>query len=33
MPANSLATVYALLDDCAQRKMLGPDIDIEIYGD
>ena len=30
MPANSLATVYALLDDCAQRKMLGPDIDIEI---
>ena len=30
MPANSLATVYALLDDCAQRKILGDDIDIEI---
>jgi radical SAM superfamily enzyme YgiQ (UPF0313 family) len=30
MPANSLASVYALLDDCAQRKILGPDIDIDI---
>jgi radical SAM superfamily enzyme YgiQ (UPF0313 family) len=30
MPANSLATVYGLLDDCAQRKILGPDIDLEI---
>ncbi len=30
MPANSLATVYGLLDDCAQRKILGADIDIEI---
>jgi len=30
MPANSLATVYGLLDDCAQRKILGPNIDIEI---
>ncbi len=30
MPANSLATVYGLLDDCTQRKILGPDIDIEI---
>ncbi len=30
MPANSLASVYGLLDDCAQRKILGPDIDIEI---
>src|SRR5580704_11337413 len=30
MPANSLATVYGLVDDCAQRKVLGPDIDIDI---
>src|ERR1700732_3570819 len=30
MPANSLATVYGLVDDCAQRNVLGPDIDIDI---
>jgi radical SAM superfamily enzyme YgiQ (UPF0313 family) len=30
MPANSLACVYGLLDDCAQREILGPDISIEI---
>ena len=30
MPANSLASVYGLLDDCAQRKILGPDIDLDI---
>jgi radical SAM superfamily enzyme YgiQ (UPF0313 family) len=30
MPANSLATVYGLIDDCAQRKVLGPDIGIDI---
>lgn len=30
MPANSLATVYGLLDDCAQRKVLGPDVAIDI---
>ena len=30
MPANSLATVYGLVDDCAQRQVLGPDIDIDI---
>src|ERR1700724_3821795 len=30
MPANSLATVYVLVDDCAQRQSLGPDIDIDI---
>jgi radical SAM superfamily enzyme YgiQ (UPF0313 family) len=30
MPANSLATVYGLIADCAERKVLGPDIDIEI---
>jgi hypothetical protein len=30
MPANSLASVYGLIDDCARRNILGPDIDIEI---
>src|SRR5271156_3899754 len=30
MPANSLASVYGLLDDCAQRSILGPDTDIDI---
>ena len=30
MPANSLATVYGLIDDCAKRRILGPDIDIDI---
>ena len=33
MPANSLASVYGLIDDCAQRKILGPDIDIDDCGD
>ena len=30
MPANSLASVYGLINDCARRKILGPDIDIDI---
>src|SRR3984885_8736649 len=30
MPANSLASVYGLLDDCAQREILGPDTVIDI---
>jgi radical SAM superfamily enzyme YgiQ (UPF0313 family) len=30
MPANSLASVYSLVDDCVQRKVLGPDISIDI---
>jgi len=30
MPANSLASVYGLIDDCARRKILGPDIEIDI---
>src|SRR5438067_2359167 len=29
-PANSLASVYGLIDDCAQRHILGPDTDIKI---
>src|SRR3984957_19553957 len=30
MPANSLASVYGLLDDCARRQILGSDIAIDI---
>jgi len=30
IPTNSLASVYALLTDCAERKVLGPDVDITI---
>src|SRR5438552_10534049 len=30
MPANSLASVYGLIDDCAQRQVLGPGTEIEI---
>src|ERR1700732_4271205 len=30
MPANSLASVYGLIDDCAQRQILGPDVEIDI---
>ena len=30
IPTNSLASVYALLAECADRKVLGPDVDIEI---
>ena len=30
IPSNSLASVYGLLAECAERKVLGPDVDIEI---
>jgi len=30
MPANSLASVYALVADGAARQVLGPDVDIEV---
>jgi radical SAM superfamily enzyme YgiQ (UPF0313 family) len=30
IPSNSLASVYALVKDCAQKRVLGPDVDIEI---
>jgi hypothetical protein len=30
MPSNSLAVLYGLASDAAQRKVLGPDIDIEV---
>ena len=29
IPSNSLASVYGLLADCADRKVLGPDVDID----
>ena len=30
LPSNSLASVYALLAQCAESKVLGPDVDIRI---
>src|SRR6187200_1875851 len=30
IPSNSLASVYGLLAECAQAKVLGPDVEIEI---
>src|SRR5581483_10795278 len=30
MPANSLASVYGLIHDCAERKVLGSDVEIDI---
>jgi radical SAM superfamily enzyme YgiQ (UPF0313 family) len=30
IPSNSLASVYALIAECAQAQVLGPDVDIEI---
>jgi radical SAM superfamily enzyme YgiQ (UPF0313 family) len=30
MPSNSLASVYGLLAECADARVLGPDVDIEI---
>ncbi len=30
IPSNSLASVYALMKDCAQARVLGPDVEIEI---
>ena len=29
IPSNSLASVYGLLAECAQARVLGPDVDIE----
>src|SRR5271155_861606 len=33
IPSNSLASVYGLLHECAEERVLGPDVDIaiEIY--
>ncbi len=30
IPCNTIATLYALANDCAQRQVLGPEVDIEI---
>ena len=30
LPANSLATVYGIALDCAQRRVLGPDVEIRV---
>jgi radical SAM superfamily enzyme YgiQ (UPF0313 family) len=32
IPSNSLASVFGLLTDCAEAKILGPDVDIDIEG-
>ena len=32
LPSNSLASVYGLIEQCAQERVLGSDIDIEIEG-
>ena len=29
-PSNSLAAVYGIAADCAERRVLGPDVDIDI---
>jgi hypothetical protein len=31
IPSNSLASLYGLAKDCAERGVLGPDVDIEIH--
>ena len=31
IPSNSLAAVYGLARDCAQRHVLGDDVEIEIH--
>src|SRR5271155_5475782 len=30
IPSNSLASVYGLIAECAEQKVLGPDVDISI---
>jgi hypothetical protein len=30
IPSNSLAAVYGILSDCGERRVLGPDVDIEV---
>jgi hypothetical protein len=31
IPSNSLAALYGLAKDCAERRVLGPDVDIDIH--
>src|SRR5215813_12473040 len=30
IPSNSLAAVYGIATDCVERRVLGPDVDIQI---
>ena len=30
IPSNSLAALYGIAADCAERRVLGPDVDVEI---
>ena len=30
IPSNSLAAVYGIALECAERKVLGPDVDIDL---
>jgi radical SAM family protein len=32
IPSNTLAVLYGLAKDCAERKVLGPDIELDIHG-
>src|SRR3954470_14069356 len=32
IPSNSLASVYGLARDCADRRVLGDDVDFELHG-
>ena len=31
IPSNSLAALYGLARDCAERAVLGPDVDLDIH--
>jgi radical SAM superfamily enzyme YgiQ (UPF0313 family) len=31
IPANSLATVYGIAQDCAERRVLGPDVEVRLH--
>ena len=31
IPSNSLASLYGLAKDCAERHVLGPDVDIDVH--
>lgn len=31
IPSNSLAALYGIAQDCAERKVLGPDVDLELH--
>ena len=31
IPSNSLASLFGLAKDCAERRILGPDVDIDIH--